>query len=148
MRHAAAGNEGGRLSKPDFVAHFQAGLDHFNATEFWDAHESWETIWLEAESDVHLFLQGLIQLAAAYHHVKRGTYPGGLRLFDAALEKLERFPKRWCGIDRTSVEEVARRHRQWVAALLARGGTEERLDANEFPKIATDESPMPPFEHW
>jgi predicted metal-dependent hydrolase len=132
----------------DFVTHFRAGLNHFNAGEFWDAHESWETIWLEAESDVHLFLQGLIQLAAAYHHVKRGTYSGGLRLFDAALEKLQRFPKSWCGIDRTSVEEAARRHRHWVAALLARGGGEERLDANDFPKIATDESPIPPFEHW
>jgi predicted metal-dependent hydrolase len=132
----------------DFVTHFRAGLDHFNAGEFWDAHESWETIWLEAESDVHLFLQGLIQLAAAYHHVKRGTYSGGLRLFDAALAKLEGFPKRWCGIDRTSVEETARRHREWVAALLAGGRGEERLDANDFPKIATDASPIPPFEHW
>ena len=148
MRDAAAGKEGGRLSKPDFVAHFRAGLDHFNACEFWDAHESWETIWLEAESEVHLFLQGLIQLAAAYHHVRRGTYPGGLRLFDAAFEKLDRFPKRWCGIDRTSVEEDARRHREWVAALLAQGRGQERLDANDFPKIATDESPIPPFEHW
>jgi Domain of unknown function (DUF309) len=97
---------------------------------------------------MHRFLQGLIQLAAAYHHVQRGTYPGGLRLFDAALEKLDRFPKRWCGIDRTSVEEAARRHRAWVAALLADGRGAERLDASDFPKIATDESPIPPFEHW
>jgi hypothetical protein len=148
VRHSAQRNEGGRLSKPDFVVHFRAGLDHFNAGEFWDAHESWETIWLEAESDVHLFLQGLIQLAAAYHHVKRGTYPGGLRLFDAALQKLERFPMRWCGIDRTSAEEAARRHRAWVAGLLARGSTEERLDANEFPRIVRDDSPIPPFECW
>jgi len=132
----------------DFVTHFRAGLDHFNAGEFWDAHESWETIWLEAESEVHLFLQGLIQLAAAYHHVKRGTFPGGLRLFDAAFEKLDHFPKRWCGIDRTSVEEAARRHREWVAALLARGEREERLDTDDFPKITTDDSPIPPFEHW
>ncbi len=148
MRDTAPRNEGGRLSKPDFVAHFRAGLDHFNAAEFWDAHESWETIWLEAESDVHLFLQGLIQLAAAYHHVKRGTYPGALRLFDAALQKLERFPQRWCGIDRTSVEEAARRHRAWVAGLLERGATGERLDANEFPKIFGDQSQIPPFECW
>ena len=34
------------------------------------------------------FLQGLIQLAAAYHHAGRGTNRGGIRLFDAALEKL------------------------------------------------------------
>jgi predicted metal-dependent hydrolase len=132
----------------DFATHFRAGLVHFNATEFWNAHESWETIWLEAESEVRRFLQGLIQLAAAYHHVKRGTYAGGLRLFDASLQKLEAFPKRWCGIDRTSAEEAARRHRQWVAGLLARGATKERLDVNEFPKIVVDDSPMPPFEHW
>ena len=148
MRDAASRNEGGRLSKPDFVSHFREGLEHFNAREFWDAHESWETIWLEAESDVHLFLQGLIQLAAAYHHVQRGTFPGGLRLFDAALQKLEHFPKRWCGIDRTSVEEAAARHRQWVAGVLDRGETEERLDVNDFPRIDEDESPIPPFEHW
>ena len=132
----------------DFVTHFRAGIEHFNATEFWDAHESWETIWLEAESDVHVFLQGLIQLAAAYHHVKRGTYPGGLRLFDAALQKLEGFPKRWCGIDRTSLEEAARRHRAWVAQVLVHSARDERLDAADFPKITLDESPMPPFEHW
>lgn len=148
MRDVAPGNEGGGLSRPDFAAHFNAGLAHFNAREFWDAHESWETIWLEAESDVHLFLQGLIQLAAAYHHVQRGTFPGGLRLFDAALQKLEHFPKRWCGIDRTSVEEAAGRHREWVADLLARDATEERLGVNDFPRIDGDESPIPPFEHW
>jgi predicted metal-dependent hydrolase len=145
---APQGDEGRRLSKPDFVTYFRAGLAHFNAAEFWDAHEAWETIWLEAESEVHLFLQGLIQLAAAYHHVKRGTYSGGLRLFDAALKKLEGFPKRWCGIDRTSVELAARSHRQWVAAILASGAVDERLDANQFPLIVSDESPIPPFEHW
>ncbi|MGH9422562.1 MAG: DUF309 domain-containing protein [Thermoanaerobaculia bacterium] len=148
MRDVAQGNEVRRLSKPDFVTYFRAGIDHFNAAEFWDAHESWETIWLEAESDVHVFLQGLIQLAAAYHHVKRGTFPGGLRLFDAALQKLEGFPKRWCGIDRTSLEETARRHRAWVAQVLVHSTREERLDAADFPKIKPDESPMPPFEHW
>jgi hypothetical protein len=148
VRDAAPRNEGGGLSKPDFASHFREGLAHFNAREFWDAHESWETIWLEAESDVHLFLQGLIQLAAAYHHMQRGTFPGGLRLFDAALQKLEHFPKRWCGIDRTSVEEAAARHRRWVAGVLERGATEERLDVNDFPRIDGDESPIPPFEHW
>jgi predicted metal-dependent hydrolase len=132
----------------NFATHFRAGLGHFNAGEFWDAHESWETIWLEAESEVHIFLQGLIQLAAAYHHVKRGTYPGGLRLFDAALQKLEGFPKRWCGIDRTGVELAAHRHREWVAGVLARDAKAERLDANDFPRLDPDDSPIPPFEHW
>jgi hypothetical protein len=80
--------------------------------------------------------------------VQRGTFPGGLRLFDAALEKLADFPQRWCGIDRTSVEEAARRHREWVATLLVQGAADERLDADDFPQIAPDDSPIPPFERW
>jgi len=96
-------------SRVDFAVALRAGVDHFNAREFWDAHEAWEGIWLQSTSDVRLFLQGLIQLAAAYHHVQRGTFPGGLRLFDAALQKLEAFPMRWSGIDRTAVDAAAPR---------------------------------------
>src|SRR6478672_5007131 len=110
----------------DFAEHFLAGVAHFNAREFWDAHESWETIWLEAESDVHMFLQGLIQLAAAYHHVKRGTTRGAVRLFDAALKRLEAFPVVHCGIDRSSAVAAAQRDRE----RLARGEA-----AGDFPTL-------------
>ena len=75
--------------KPDYRIYFLEGVAHFNAHEFWEAHESWETIWLAAESDVEQFLQGMIQLAAAYHHVRRGTLRGAPRLFDAGLRRLE-----------------------------------------------------------
>jgi len=61
-----------------------------------------------ARSDVKLFLQGLIQLAAAYHHVRRGTLRGAPRLFDAALRKLATFPPGYCGIDRSAAENGAR----------------------------------------
>jgi predicted metal-dependent hydrolase len=89
--------------KPDFVTHFRAGLAHFNATEFWEAHESWETLWLAAESDAKRFLQGMIQVAAAYHHVKRGTLAGAPRLFEAGMRKLAPFPQDFCGVDRRAV---------------------------------------------
>jgi len=89
--------------KPDFVTHFRAGIAHFNATEFWEAHESWETLWLAAQSDVKQFLQGLIQVAAAYHHVKRGTLRGAPRLFEAGMRKLAPFPPGFCGLDRGAV---------------------------------------------
>src|SRR5258707_11942703 len=103
-------------ARPDYASHFLEGLDRFNARRFWDAHEAWETIWLVAESDVEQFLQGMIQLAAAYHHVKRGTYRGAVRLFDAALRRLAPYPRRWSGIDRTAAEEAALRHRERVTA--------------------------------
>ncbi len=136
--------------KPDFAQHFLEGLDRFNGRRFWDAHESWETIWLVAESDVEQFLQGLIQLAAAYHHIQRGTLRGAPRLFDAALRRLAAFPAGFSGLDRASAEETARRHRQWVASLVEReeGGS---LADNEFPTmvlLAARETFSPPRQDW
>jgi predicted metal-dependent hydrolase len=139
------------MSKPDYVSHFLQGVTHFNSREFWDAHESWEAIWLEAESDLDQFLQGLIQIAAAYHHIQRGTFRGAPRLFDAALKRLEPFPLRFSGIDRTAVDAAARRHQAWVSLLLERGGDAERLSADDFPRLVllpSAESQMPPFADW
>jgi predicted metal-dependent hydrolase len=131
--------------KPDYRTHFLQGVEHFNRHEFWEAHESWETIWLVAETDVEQFLQGMIQLAAAYHHVKRGTHRGAVRLFEAALRRLSAFPRRWSGIDRGAAEEAARAHREKVAL------SSEKVPADEFPELvllSTDESPIPPREVW
>ena len=81
------------------------GVRLFNEKKFWHAHEAWETIWLESKSQ---FLQGLIQLAAAYHHVQRGNQRGAERLFGSALAKLREFPPDYCGIDRAAVEDAAK----------------------------------------
>lgn len=104
------------------------GVGLFNARRFWHAHEAWERIWLVAEGDEKIFLQGLIQLAAAYHHVQKGTYAAGLRLIDAALEKLSRFPDGYLGLDRA---------RAVLEASLHRGRIEksEHIGEKEFPNI-------------
>src|SRR2546430_16686797 len=93
--------------KPDFVTHFREGLAHFNNAEFWEAHESWEALWLVAESDVEQFLEGLIQIAAAYHHVRRGTLRGAPRLFEARLRRLEPVSAAVCGVDLAEVAAAA-----------------------------------------
>ena len=104
------------------------GVELFNEKKFWHAHEAWEEIWLKTEGDDRQFLQGLIQLAAAYHHVQRGTLRGAVRLFDAALRRLEPFPDKHFGVDRTDAVEIARRHRSCVN----RGDV---VDADEYPKL-------------
>ncbi|MGZ5473193.1 MAG: DUF309 domain-containing protein [Thermoanaerobaculia bacterium] len=105
-----------------------AGLELFNAREFWHAHEALESLWLEASGDEKTFLQGLIQLAAAYHHVQRGTFRGAIRLFDAALSKLATVPVHFFGVDCTDVVAAARKHR----TMLAKG---EHIDGGELPKF-------------
>lgn len=107
----------------------EAGVARFNAHEFWHAHEAWEAPWLVAEGERKQFLQGLIQLAAAYHHVKRGTSPrGAVRLFDAALRRLAPFPEGYENVSRTTACAVAASHRERVV----KG---ERIGADEYPKL-------------
>jgi uncharacterized protein len=124
MRDEDAPPESSPIPHPSSLAQ---GVALFNSAHFWHAHEAWEQIWLSAEGDVRQYVQGLIQLAAAYHHVQRGTLSGAIRLFDAALAKLEPFPLAHLGIDRTAAVEAARRDRQ----RLARGEP-----AGEFPRLA------------
>ena len=133
--------------KPDFVSHLTAGVEHFNARRFWEAHESWEEIWLVAQSDAEQFLQGLIQVAAAYHHLQRGTFRGGVRLFDSGLRRLSSFDALYCGMDRAAVEDGARAHRAWAADLVAAGDYTQRLGDGEYPTLVL-RSPSPPSEAW
>lgn len=131
----------------EFERLFRTGVDHFNQREFWEAHEAWEELWLEASTEMHQFLQGLIQLAAAYHHAKRGTFPGGVRLFDAAQEKLRSFPPHHCGLDRQSAIAAAKLHREWIAARI---GSAERLADGEYPKLmlGEDAPAAMPHDQW
>ena len=110
------------------MTNLEPGILLFNDHHFWHAHESWETLWLKAKGDEKRFLQGLIQLAAAYHHVQRGTFRGAGRLFDAALAKLEPFPEGYGGVERGDVVAAARRHRMRIAA-------GEPIDAREYAKL-------------
>lgn len=44
------------------------GVDLYNFAYWWEAHEAWEGLWHQAADTYRLFLQGLIQVAAA--HIK------------------------------------------------------------------------------
>lgn len=78
---------------------FHDGIILFNSGEFFKAHEVWEEIWLAAEEPEKTFLQGLIQIAAAFHHYSRGNRNGGQSLATAALAKLENLPECYAGIN-------------------------------------------------
>ena len=69
-------------------ARFQEGIELFNRGRFFDCHEALEEVWLEFSGDRKKFLQGLIQLTVALHHLGNGNRVGAGRLLAAALEKL------------------------------------------------------------
>ncbi len=68
---------------------FDRAVAYFNAGRYFEAHEDWEELWLEAEGAHRLWLQGLIQYAAAFVHYSRGFFPRGYTvLMRQATEKV------------------------------------------------------------
>jgi hypothetical protein len=78
---------------------FRRGLDCFNHGEFFTCHELLEEIWLEEPEEEKPFYQGLIQVAAAFHHHQRGNPAGFESLLRAGTAKLRRFPPTYHGVD-------------------------------------------------
>ena len=74
------------------------GLRLYEAGEFFAAHEAWESQWLKSQEPEKTFLQGLIQVTAAFHHLQRNNPLGTTRLLRAALRRLEPYPACFGGI--------------------------------------------------
>jgi predicted metal-dependent hydrolase len=86
------------------------GADLFNRGLHWEAHEAWEELWLELEDEPKLFVQGLIQVAAAGHKAFVQHQPRGcVKLLTSALEKLEPAPADFLGIETGSFLAAVRR---------------------------------------
>jgi uncharacterized protein len=115
---------------------FQRGLEHFNAREFFEAHEVWEEIWLVETEPEKTFLQGLIQIAAAFHHYCRGNPQGAESLLASGIVKLTRFPAHYRGLDIARLRTAAKK---WARAL----GDQEKPGKNELPTLISREDRLP-----
>ncbi len=76
-----------------------AAIDQFNRGWYFEAHETLEELWLVSPEPDRTFLQGIIQLAAAFVHLARGERTGFVRLLDAAEGRLRPFAPARHGVD-------------------------------------------------
>ena len=90
------------------------GLCCFRSGEFFEAHEHWESVWLTAQEPEKTFLQGLIQVAASFHHFQRGNLPGTISLLRSALRRLDTYPEAFAGV---AVAPLRTSICVWLAAL-------------------------------
>jgi uncharacterized protein len=90
------------------------GLRCFHSGAFFEAHEHWESVWLDAQEPEKTFLQGLIQIAASFHHFQRGNFAGTISLLRSALHRLDGYPETFAGIAVAPLRAVIR---QWLEAL-------------------------------
>jgi hypothetical protein len=120
---------------------FERGLAHFNARRFFEAHEVWEEIWLVENEPEKTFLQGIIQIAAAFHHYLRENPDGAESLLAAGIVKISRFPDDYYGL---AVENLRVAAKWWARSL----GQSKKPDDHEIPVILrSSNSPANPESH-
>ena len=92
------------------------GLRLYESGEFFTAHEAWETVWLSSPEPEKTFLQGLIQVTAAFHHLQRDNRLGTRLLLLAALTRLDRYPESFGGLSVTLLRSDIRDRLRMIEA--------------------------------
>jgi uncharacterized protein len=79
------------------------GINFFNASRYFEAHEAWEDLWRITRGPLRLFYQGLIQAAVGMHHLAHGNGSGARAQLMKSIEKLAQYPAYFCQIDNESL---------------------------------------------
>jgi predicted metal-dependent hydrolase len=108
------------------------GIEHFNVCDFFEAHEVWEELWTEDQSDSRKYFQGLIQVAVALHHFGNGNLRGAKKLNLGCRKYLDPYRPSHLGLD---LEKFL--------AELDHCFTEAMACEDEFPEIEIDPERIP-----
>jgi len=115
----------------------QEAIRLFNDRYFFEAHEVLEEVWRQEHGEPRLFLQGLIQVCAAYHHFQNGNLVGAITLLQRGADKMRRYPPQYLGIDAAGLIAHIDGDRGQVEAIERGEGQGASID---FPRIARDAS--------
>ncbi|GMU23064.1 MAG: hypothetical protein AMXMBFR13_31470 [Phycisphaerae bacterium] len=95
---------------------YEAGLAHFNAGEFFEAHEAWEDAWNGTSGRRSDFYRGLIQMAVVWEHYRRRNGLGVRKVFATARQLWQDLPGVYMGLD---LREFERKMATRLADVLA-----------------------------
>jgi predicted metal-dependent hydrolase len=87
------------LSETEKLEALARGVREFNSWRFYDCHETLEDVWRAEASDLADFFQGIIKVAAGFHHLLRGEHKGAVNLLGHALTLLAPYRPACLGLD-------------------------------------------------
>jgi uncharacterized protein len=128
---------------PDTRKALAKGIAEFNSWRFYDCHETLEDVWREVgskgeEGTLADFYQGIIKIAAGFHHVLRDNHKGAVNLLSDASRLLERYGPVTLGVD---VEQLLHDVRPCLDRILELGPDRLReFDRGMIPQIAWDDA--------
>lgn len=104
------------------------GLLCYRHEQFFEAHEHWESVWLTLGEPEKSFLQALIQVSAAFHHLSRGNRQGALSLLRRSSRRLNGCASPYCCLDLALLRDQVR---EWISVL----EVEQRERPPAFPEF-------------
>lgn len=129
------------MPETDYHPLYLAGIEHFNACDFFESHEVWEELWTDTAGPNRAFYQGLIQAAVALHHFGNGNIRGARKLNVWCRKYLDPYRPVHLGLDLdaflgqmdTCFAEVVASEEEYPQI---------ELDAERIPEIHLDPPPL------
>lgn len=122
---------------------YLAGIEHFNACDYYESHEVWEELWTDYRGPSRKFYQGLIQAAVALYHFGNGNLRGARKLHTSVHGYLEPYGPHHLGLD---IVSFLKAFDTCLAEVVS--DTEDRreipLDPDLLPEIHLDPPPAQP----
>jgi predicted metal-dependent hydrolase len=83
----------------DYDPRYLAGVLFFNQQDYFEAHEVWESLWMDCAGPERRFYQALIQAAVALYHFGNGNLRGAIKLFHSSRNYMRPYGDRYLGLD-------------------------------------------------
>jgi predicted transcriptional regulator len=75
------------------------GLEQFNAGEFFEQHETLETLWRDTRTPIRGLYHGILQIGVGFHHWRNGNHHGASVLLEEGIGRLRPFSPSCQGVD-------------------------------------------------
>ena len=75
------------------------GIEQFNAGEFFEQHETIETLWRETRAPVRDLYHGILQIGVGFHHWRNGNFHGATTLLGEGIARLVPFAPTCQGVE-------------------------------------------------
>ena len=99
FEEGAVYNIGMEANGAQYEPRYLAGIVLFNRGDFFEAHEVWESLWMDTFGPEKQFYQGLIQAAVGLCHFCNGNVRGAAKLYKSSGDYMRRYGSPFLGLD-------------------------------------------------